>query len=84
LSGNTRSCGCQRNGIKHILNPGDRYGKLTVLSKQDDGKILCRCDCGNTVSILRCNLFSGRSKSCGCQRGKTKKSGMSDTGTSIT
>ena len=69
-SGNTKSCGCLRK--KHVISPGDRFGKLTVLSEQKGGKILCRCDCGKEVSVARCSLTSGGTKSCGCKRNKTE------------
>lgn len=28
----------------------------------------CRCDCGNTALVIRNNLISGASTSCGCKR----------------
>ena len=70
-SGITRSCGCQRNSKKRIINPGDRFGRLTVLDAEVDGKFLCRCDCGNEVSVRRYDLKSGITRSCGCQRRNT-------------
>lgn len=48
---------------------GERFGKLVVLSKGEDKKWICQCDCGNTKSIARRSLcFEGKSKtrSCGC------------------
>ena len=52
---------------------GDRYGMLTVLgyAGRKGRKIMwaCRCDCGQTGIFAGQNLISGRSRSCGCQRG---------------
>ena len=63
---------------------GKRYAKLTVVSREDNSPRgvavwLCRCDCGNFVSVRGGNLKSGAVKSCGCLR-KTppnKSHGMS-------
>ena len=54
---------------------GERYGSLTVIKRSED-KItpggqrltswLCKCDCGNEITVLGCNLNSGHTKSCGC------------------
>ena len=49
---------------------GQRFGRLTVLSRQ--GSIgqkvawLCLCDCGNKRVIISEKLKTGRTKSCGC------------------
>lgn len=68
-----KSCGCK----KYLqINPGDKFGKLTVISKITDhyapnGGILyeCNCDCGTKSHIvLGSNLVNGRIKSCGCGR----------------
>ena len=50
---------------------GQRYGRLTVLSKsstaKDGGTIwLCKCDCGNEITVKSGNLRSGHTLSCGC------------------
>ena len=53
-----------------------RYGKLTVM--EYDGKHgrrhkwLCRCDCGNFVSVCRDHLINGHTRSCGCLAGENK------------
>lgn len=61
-----------------------RHGKITVLRRlrpSDSNKIrrgniwLCKCDCGNELSIQSCNLKRGHYSSCGCTHYKvsTKK-----------
>ena len=51
---------------------GQVFGKLTVieLDKESSGrrKWICKCSCGNTVSVREYNLKSGNTKSCGCTR----------------
>lgn len=71
--------------MKLIDMTGQRFGRLTVLKRDEDyvhetldpymgpktvriAKYICRCDCGNTVSVMHCNLISGASTSCGCKR----------------
>lgn len=53
---------------------GKRFGMLTVLSyshtKNNSTYWLCRCDCGNTKTVLAGNLVGSRTKSCGCQQRK--------------
>ena len=53
---------------------GRKFGKLLVLESSDNlGKNiawLCRCDCGVKKSVLAYNLLAGKSRSCGCVRGK--------------
>lgn len=34
-------------------------------------KVLCLCECGNTISTLLYSLVSGKAKSCGCSRAKS-------------
>lgn len=56
---------------------GQRFGKLVVIKRAEDyvspkGYVstnwLCRCDCGKETVVRRCNLISGGSRSCGCER----------------
>lgn len=51
---------------------GERYGNLVALERVGKrGSLslwLCRCDCGNTVTVALPNLRGGHSKSCGCRR----------------
>lgn len=45
---------------------GRHFGRLTVLEQSRGGSCLCRCDCGNTVTVQYSKLMSGHVKSCGC------------------
>lgn len=49
---------------------GATFGRLTVAARAANrGKKvvwLCRCECGNVVSVMGTSLCSGRSRSCGC------------------
>lgn len=58
---------------------GRKFGKLTVIGfdkiiyktdskgkNRNQGYWLCKCDCGNEVSISRNVLISNKTKSCGC------------------
>lgn len=51
---------------------GRRYGRLTALHVDPDRRsgamalIVCRCDCGNTVSVQLGALTHGYQRSCGC------------------
>ena len=54
---------------------GERFGKLTVIGLSSEVRhgchtVLCRCDCGETISVPPFRLWSGQYKSCGCGRGK--------------
>lgn len=63
----------------HFPEPGDRYGRLTVISVEDTrgvtGKIhhmcLCRCECGKLTKVDSHNLRTGHVSSCGCYNKKT-------------
>ncbi len=45
---------------------GKKFGRLTVIDKLPDGKVLCRCECGKETVVYKSNLTSGHTKSCGC------------------
>lgn len=50
---------------------GHRFGRLTAIKPQGKNKFnnylwLCRCDCGNEITVLSGNLLKGNTKSCGC------------------
>ena len=55
---------------------GQRFGDLVVLSQgldhvQQNGrkrkKWLCKCDCGGESLVMKYNLLSGNTRSCGCK-----------------
>lgn len=49
---------------------GKKFERLTVIRKDEDRKNhwICKCDCGNIVSVLDFYLIHGKTKSCGCYR----------------
>ena len=78
-TGHTKSCGCLRkektSERKLIDLTGQKFGYLTVLKRDYSKKSkqpcwICKCNCGNIVSVLGMNLKSGNTISCGCIRSK--------------
>lgn len=76
-----KSCGCYRSDSNKGKNlhdlTGKRFGRLTVLSRADDGHDPngkaytvwhCRCDCGNELDVRAATLVNGMTKSCGCYK----------------
>ena len=71
-NGHTTCCEYCRGESHTIDETGNRYGRLTVLYKDmsrrftDRGAYwICKCDCGNIISVSGVNLRSGQT-SCGC------------------
>lgn len=62
-------------GRKEINLIGKKFGRLTVkhnITKGNNTKWLCKCDCGETVEVFKSNL--GRSTfSCGCIKAEEMK-----------
>lgn len=57
---------------------GQVFGKLTVIERdmsKPKGKAywICRCECGNTKSIVGTDLRSGKTSSCGCKIAEAAK-----------
>lgn len=57
---------------------GKRFGKLSVLyqdglTKSKKALWKCKCDCGNTVSVVSASLRNGLTKSCGCYKNEVSK-----------
>lgn len=82
--GMTKSCGCQQfkgmiesnfqrkeKNDKKIV--GKKFNHLTVLQRDNTFKTihyLCKCDCGNIVSVSKTKLISGEKTNCGCLENK--------------
>ena len=77
--GITRSCGCLHDEkakeigeISKIDLTGQQFGRLTVIKedptrdKKGNVKWICKCDCGNIVSVRGDKLRNGHTRSCGC------------------
>ena len=76
LRGNkTKSCGCYNKertseaSIKDLT--GMKFNRLTVIKengRDKHGKVrwLCKCECGNEITVDGASLTSGNTKSCGC------------------
>lgn len=55
---------------------GRKFSKLTVIQRDIDKPSgrhkpcywICRCDCGNEISVITGDLKSGNTKSCGCYK----------------
>lgn len=45
-----------------------KFSKLKVKKHISKHKVLCECDCGNIVEVYSNNLYSKKTKSCGCNR----------------
>ena len=83
-----RSCGCdlkEKISLASCKNEiGNRYGKLTVLSRAEDKRHgeaawLCQCDCGNTCIVAGTHIRNGSVQSCGCKKYESKN-GIDETG----
>ena len=73
-----KSCGCKRENnrcVKFQDLTGMKFGKLTVMYEDEPHytsggnkviKWVCRCDCGNTISVRAQALKIGNTSSCGC------------------
>lgn len=79
--GSSRSCGClQREEVsvralqmnKPAVSVGDAYGRLTVMEyagmQTRQRAWLCRCECGNAITVIGSSLRNGNTRSCGCLR----------------
>lgn len=70
-SGRTTSCGCAKKGNNTKDLTGNKYLRLTAISRDVGGKWLCLCDCGNTKLVRSAQLTNGSIRSCGCLRAET-------------
>lgn len=74
-NGKPKSCGCLRH-VQYRKSPklvGKRFGRLKVIRRNGSSEHkralwLCRCDCGNEITVIGNSLTVGRVNSCGCLR----------------
>lgn len=90
-SGKTTSCGCLNKEIVSIVAKknihdiaNNRYGRLLVIKRdfdtnKKDTKWICKCDCGNIVSVLANSLTQGKTTSCGCVQREVASNSLSIT-----
>jgi len=45
---------------------GEIFHRLTVVADGGGARVLCACQCGGRVDVLRSNLRRGNTRSCGC------------------
>lgn len=66
LSEHVKSCGCLKNKTTNMS--GIHLHRLTFLYPDGNNKLnwICRCDCGNIISVNKNNVKRGLTKSCGC------------------
>lgn len=87
-NGDTQSCGClQKERASQKLTQdltGNRYGKLVVLERDFSKKSkrgaywICKCDCGNIVSVCSIDLKTKSTQSCGCLQDEIRHKKMID------
>lgn len=66
--------------MKRLDVVGKVFNRLTVVRDVPSSKprkVIARCECGNILEVLLCNVVSKHTKSCGClRRGVPKKHGL--------
>lgn len=64
-------------GKRLVSQPGESYGRLTVIAEaerycapggQSQRQVVCRCECGQMVTVRTASLQSGLTVSCGCRQ----------------
>ena len=88
-SGKSTNCGCKQRELARKpkkLTENMRFGRLVSLSllAGSGGIWLCRCDCGNEITVRSSSLLNGHTASCGCfgeeqRRAATTTHGLSHT-----
>lgn len=63
--GRRHSCGCLKHKQRKESLVGKQFGEWEVLEYVGKNKWHCRCSCGTERNINRCDLESGKTKSCG-------------------
>jgi len=64
---------------------GQQFGSLVVVGLASSGvRWVCKCTCGNHITVIKSRLESGRTNSCGCQRSHNISTGLQQHGDSYT
>ena len=86
------SCGCSTSRLdnsvdkwkKHI---GEKHGRLTIIDfervlsgSRYRPQYICRCDCGNTVSVRVNQVLNEKTLSCGCYTKEIQRARLTGTG----
>lgn len=73
-NGSVSSCGCLAKQNRCIDITNQKFNRLTAIRYVGKSRWLCKCDCGNEITVITAHLRSGHTKSCGClQRENTSK-----------
>lgn len=73
-NGSVSSCGCLAKQNRCIDITNQKFNRLTAIKYVGKSRWLCKCDCGNEITVITAHLRSGHTKSCGClQRENTSK-----------
>jgi hypothetical protein len=87
--GGTRSCGClgrvfwpeRPDDNRNIIDlVGQHFGKLQVIQQTQSNPVkwLCRCECGNEITVRGKELRAGGTRSCGCLRNENARKRVID------
>jgi hypothetical protein len=60
-----------------LIRPGDKVGRsimLHIIPPSNYKRGVLKCECGTIFIAWMTNIVSGRTKGCGCSRGKYKRS----------
>lgn len=77
--GAKRDCGHTYKS-KLVDLTGRIFGELEVIEYIDNGKWICRCNCGNIIEVLGCNLKNGNTRSCGCKTRELRENSLYTSG----
>lgn len=76
IHGKSKSCGCQKIGIRNEekwkAQVGRINGKLKIIGyiyepgTKPQVHYICNCDCGNEIIVKAASIMDGATRSCGC------------------
>lgn len=73
------SCGCRRtssNKSRTLDLTGKKFDRLTAVAYAGNSSWLCKCDCGNSVTVKTAHLRNGNTKSCTCMQKEKASNSM--------